>query len=542
MGFLEVNMTKTLFLFATLCSFVSGYSISDNEFFKILRHQRQIETHTTKSEVAEFDEKKSVPSQPNNGDEKLYDDLRGSFNKSLRHLSSGFPDREAFESLRFALTSGNPSEFLSIIIGQGIRKPANPQASLAFTLSGNDGWINAIRPAPTFASAETAGEMVEIYWTALVRDLPFNEFSINATALAAIADLNTLSDFRGPKVGGVVTPGTFLRGNTPGDLDGPYISQFLYQTIPYGNNEIPPEQMVPLSGMMNDFITDFNDWLTIETGGDTGQSIQFDPMLRFIRTPRDLTEYVHQDTPEQSALSALLFLYELGPGALDPNNPYLNNPTQEGFVTFGIAQVLDLTRSAVQTGLKAAWYQKWQVHRRLRPEEFGFYVQQQVASGNNLGINGELINSAALPAIFGAYASYFLPQAYPEGSPTHPSYPAGHAVLMGAATTILKAFFNENFAIPSPLQPNAANTALEAYPGTLTIGNELNKLAANIALGRDHAGVHFRSDGIEGLLLGEEIAIDILNNDSFLFNEDFAGYTLTKFDGTTINVGTKRPR
>ncbi len=113
---------------------------------------------------------------------------------------------------------------------------------------------------------------------------------------------------------------------------------------------------------------------------------------------------------------------------------------------------------------------------------------------------------------------------------------------MGAAVTILKALFNEDFAIPSPLQPNAANTALEAYPGTLTVGGELNKLAANIALGRDHAGVHYRSDGIEGLLLGEQVAIDILNNEAFLFNEDFAGYTLTKFDGSTITVGEKRTR
>ena len=36
-----------------------------------------------------------------------------------------------------------------------------------------------------------------------------------------------------------------------------------------------------------------------------------------------------------------------------------------------------------------------------------------------------------------------LSQCYPEGSPRHPSYPAGHAVNAGACATILKALFDE---------------------------------------------------------------------------------------------------
>lgn len=533
---------KKLYLLYALFPCVLGFSISDEEFSEILRAQRQIEAHTTKSSVAEFDEKKSVRDQLANGDESLYADLRGNYNKVLRHLSSGFPDSEAFESMRFALTTGKPNDFLDIILGRGIAKLANPQASLAFTLSANDGWIHVIPPAPAFASAEAAGEMVEIYWTALVRDVPFNKFSSDPTALAAIADLNTLSDFRGPKINGMVTPETFLRGNTRADIIGPYISQFLYLTVPYGNNEISPEQIVPLPGIGNDFMTNFADWFAIENGGIPTQSIAIDGTRRFIRTPRDLSEYVHLDSPGQAAFSALLILNGFGESAFAPNNPYLFNPTQDGFVTFGLSQVLALMQAAVQAALKAAWYQKWQVHRRLRPEEFGFYVQQQVFRGKNLGIQRDLTQSAALPAIFTTYGTYFLPQAYPEGSPAHPSYPSGHAASIGAAVTILKAFFNEDFIIPLPVFPNSDNTALIGFSGILTIGNELNKLASNIALGRDHAGVHYRSDAMEGLLLGEATAIDILNNDAFLFNEEFSGYTITKFDGTKVIVGAKRTR
>ena len=85
------------------------------------------------------------------------------------------------------------------------------------------------------------------------------------------------------------------------------------------------------------------------------------------------------------------------------------------------------------------------------------------------------------------------------------------------------------------------NDMLVAYAGTsLTVGGELNKLASNIALGRDHAGVHYRSDGWQGILLGEKVAIDILNNLGYLFNEDFAGFSFTSFEGKKIVAGQKR--
>ncbi|MEC7840219.1 MAG: vanadium-dependent haloperoxidase [Chlamydiota bacterium] len=516
-------------------------AISDKAFFKLIRSQRQVDSHAVKTAVARFDQKTKLPNQTQNGDEALYADKRGSFGKSLLHKSNGFIDTVAFNQLVFALLSGKPSDFDKILMGSTVRKLVNPQASLAFSLSGNDSWINAIPPAPKFSSAQAAGEMVELYWTALARDVPFNEYDANAIVGSAVAELNTLSDFRGPKVGGVVTRGTFLRGLTPGDLVGPYISQFLYQTVPYGPATVAPEISVPTQGTTNDFMTTFTDWFEVVSGGSTGKSTTVDPVARFLRTARDLAAWVHRDYPGQGAVNALLQLLSYGNDALDPNNPYLNNPTQQGFVTFGTDQFFDVLAKAVNEGLKGAWYHKWQVNRRLRPEEYGFYVQKQIADGESLGISSELTSSTAVSNIFSTYGSYFLPQAYPEGSPTHPSYPAGHAVAIGAAVTVLKAFFNEDFVIPNPLQPDVTNTSLEAYTGgDLTVGGELNKLASNICLGRDHAGVHYRCDGSDGMLLGEQIAIDVLNNEGFLYNEAFNGFTLTKFDGTTVTVGKSR--
>lgn len=133
--------------------------------------------------------------------------------------------------------------------------------------------------------------------------------------------------------------------------------------------------------------------------------------------------------------------------------------------------------------------------------------------------------------------TYFLPQAYPEGSPLHPSYGAGHATVAGACVTILKAMFDERFAIPNPVEPDAAGQTLQPYDGPpLTVGGELNKLAANVAIGRNFAGIHWRSDYAASLRLGEAVAISVLRDQRLTFNEPFSGYTFTTFDGGTVTV------
>lgn len=75
-----------------------------------------------------------------------------------------------------------------------------------------------------------------------------------------------------------------------------------------------------------------------------------------------------------------------------------------------------------------------------------------------------------------------------------------------------------------------------ADAGQMTVGGELNKLATNVALGRDMAGVHWRSDAEQALMLGEAVTISILRDQRATFNEPFNGFTFTKFDGTTITV------
>lgn len=70
----------------------------------------------------------------------------------------------------------------------------------------------------------------------------------------------------------------------------------------------------------------------------------------------------------------------------------------------------------------------------------------------------------------------------------------------------------------------------------MTVGGELNKIAYNVANGRNTAGVHWRSDSRESTALGEAVAIQLLKEQRPTYNEDFGGFDLTKFDGTTVNV------
>ena len=226
-----------------------------------------------------------------------------------------------------------------------------------------------------------------------------------------------------------------------------------------------------------------------------------------------------------------------GGSALSDTNPYKTISNQGGFVQFGAAHILDMVSRASIAALKSAWYQKWNVHRRLRPEAYGGLIHNQATGTEDYGLNIQIGGSRALQTIFSQTGTYLLPMAYPEGSPTNPAYPAGHATIAGACTTILKAFFNEHFEIPNPVEVSNDGVSLNNYNGdTLLLGNELNKLAANISLGRDMAGVHWRSDGIEGVRLGEEVAISILRDYSQTYTENFGGFSFTKFNGTNITI------
>ncbi len=477
----------------------------------------------------------------------------------------------------------SPSGVLSAVGSQ--RRLVNPQSGLAYDLEGIDSHQLGANPAPAFASADEAAEEVELYWMSLARDVPFINYNSNGTIGSAVTDLNTRYKwYAGLPQYEVVAPGrtprlqprgfptspitplgqipgptnnitrdTIFRGFTRGDLTGPYLSQFIIRDIPYGRQTIF-NTLQPLTPNVN-YMTDQNSWLFVQRGCMPGPPSLLSSRRR-IATARDLSSYVQIDAITQAFWNALWLILmvpdamRLDGGGLgipfDPNNPYNNNCTQESFVTFGPSHITALLNKVAYVAHKHAWFEKWFVHRRLRPEEYGGRVHFTLKNIKAYPINSVINNSTVLPLIASSTGgNYFLPQAFPEGSPIHPSYLAGHATLSGACATILKAFFNDQAVIPTPVYQTDAAGNLVTYTGPgynqLTVGGELNKLASNIALGRDWAGVHWRSDYTASMLRGEDVAVQLLQDYGFTYNEPFAGFSFTDFRGRRrTGIGRKR--
>jgi hypothetical protein len=512
---------------------------------------REDMAYTIRVKAASLAREQGMPVHVANGDETLYPNRIASYSKGLQHNARGEVNLSAYNIYLNALQSGRPADFEAIPLGCATpsfrRKLVNPQSGLAFDLEGADSHQLTQPPAPAFASAEEAGEIVENYWMALCRDIPFHQYDSHPLPLAACAELTALSDFRGPKVGGQVTPATLFRGLTPGDLTGPYISQFLYKPCPIGVNYIEQRMRTHVAGL--NFMTQYSHWLSVQNGCVPSQTDIFDTTRRYVFNGRDLGQWVHIDVLFQAYFHACLILgtpvgtntdpNSSGIGApVNPGNPYLISQNQEGFGTFGPPHFKTLLCEVATRALKAVWYQKWFVHRRLRPEEFGGRIHNHRVGTTSYPIHPEALNADAVSRVFSQYGTYLLPMEFPEGSPLHPAYGAGHATVAGACVTILKALFDENFVIPNPVMPDPYDpTQLVPYAGpALTVGGELNKLASNVAMGRNIAGVHWRSDATESLTLGETVAIRILQEHRGCYNETFHGFTFTKFDGTSVTV------
>ncbi len=484
----------------------------------------------------------TLGTQRDNNDEHRYsgDRYYASFTKTLPCNQYGEVVPSAFEALQTAMRTGRRSDFNAIpraVVAD--RTLANPQGAFRYEVAGLDSHATRMPPAHRFRSARLAGEMGEVYWQALTRDVPFSQYDNHDLIGDAVHDLNyNFSRTPGPKVNGLLTSGTIFRGETGGDLNGPYISQFLWQPFSFGPVDVEQQYEAGLSGI--DFMTDAANWLNVQRGGTPLETLDFAPK-RYINDNRALSEYVHRDVLYQAYLHAALISFGYGPGAVDPGNPYANGmiDNQGAFTSLGGPFAIDLVSAAGNLALSGAWFQKWRVHRLLRPEAYAGRVHFEMTSGRGYELHPDILHSDAVDQVFISNGGTgFLPLAYTEGSPTHPSYPAGHATVAGSCVTVLKAFFNEDFIIPNPVVSNDDGSALDPYVGPdLTLGGELNKLANNVAIGRDAAGVHYRQDGVEGLFVGEQQAIALLQDKSRTLNEsNFDGFTLTKFDGTRINI------
>lgn len=519
----------------------------------ILCDDKLSEAESYRTYRARIQRQEAESGQTRNSDDTFEVDRSGTlyktavFSKTMPHNSRGEVSKDDYDLLVAAVEAGTQAAFAAVPQGDA-RKFVNPRATQTFSTSGPDQFGVTMPPPPLMTSAEAGSEMIEVYEHALNRDSTFALLEDSGTpdtdADRAVANLNAFGvDFKGKKAGGVVTRKTLFRGAADGTELGPYISQFLYHDIPYGDGVII-QQYNEETGTPHG--TTLANYLDIQNGVLFDDTADLSGVYKYVHTPRVLSSYVHRDAVFQSFLNAALILKGAG-AAPDPSNPMLTNTREDPFVTHGVAECLHAVTSVARCALKAAWVQKWHWHRRLRPEAMACRVHHQDIADTDYSLNATLMGSSTITAIkaFNASGTALLPLQYPEGSPAHPSYPAGHATFAGACCTVLKALFNGTTDITTlmTVQHSTDGTSLTAYGGStagMTVNTELNKLAANIAIGRDWAGVHYRSDGDLGMELGEKVAIGFLKDlaDSYIREKgDFAGFTLRKFDGTTITIG-----
>ncbi len=515
--------------------------------------------------------------------------------------------------------------------GARVRAWESAGAGSVLDLQGPDAQAVTMPPAPRLDSDELEAEVAEVYAMALLRDVPFANFPLCSGMAATPAEFENAFDMlsgmrwfdedrspdndtpeqRGRRRQLNSSDQTF-RGTTPGERVGPYLSQFLL----LGDNAIgtpnDPEKRIPedrtagdgfitygaigiqqkvrVAECGKDYMTNWNQFVDVQNGADLRGAETYEPASkfdqghRFIATPRDLATYVHHDALYEAYLNACLSLIASG-APFDRGIPFLESDTfdkQQGFAHFGGPHILTLVCEVATRALKAVRYQKFNVHRRLRPEAVGGLVDRWMMGDETLkkGVlspvrrlvegdgskdsglaNLKLGRSTALEQVrtfnrdnnnahfktdgSAKADSYLLPMAFPEGSPMHPTYGAGHGTVAGACVTILKAYFDHGWTVPAWMNgnqpvayvPEEDGSRLNAVnlPAPLTVEGELNKLAANIAIGRNWAGVHYYSDYIESLRLGEEIAIGMLEEQKLTYPENFT-MTVPLFDGGAVQI------
>ncbi|CAM9244255.1 unnamed protein product [Ectocarpus sp. 13 AM-2016] len=479
-----------------------------------------------------------------NGDETNVPDFIGQFHKSLPHDNFGTVSKTSYQKLLDCVFSADVNVCDQVPSGASIRgaKMINPLGGTAHQVDGADSDNVFITTPDGVLSEELAAQMVEVYWMALTRDIPFSEFATNSLVRAAAENLERLPAFKGlniPKsAGGKIDPMQDLfRTDWPGVTAGPVVSQLLLSDFAIDNIVVPPKQVTLVKDM--DYMTTFQDWLDVQNGASKVETefVDEDKPL-FIRNGRDLAALAFTDLLYTEAFRAALVMFRQGILS-SAEGPYSASERQVGFATFGEPHILT-SLAASSSSTRHAWYAKWQVHRVLRPEAYGGLVHNTLTGRLHTPLpktilqNTELLNRVRTHNAKrngdgkGGHGdgTYLLPMAVAEGSPVHPAYPSGHAINLGAYITTLKAFLgfelgqrcylgdlvvsNDEGTKRIEYVPRKGETCIDQNGREvqgLTYEGELNKVASNVIIGRSHIGVHYRMDGVYGALMGETSAV-----------------------------------
>ena len=447
----------------------------------------------------------------------------------------------------------------------------------------------------SLSSEYSAAEMVEVYAMALLRGLALHHYRHPGPWFAADVDLAiaALNELGAAFVWGYpdsqkrtaadlqVTRHNLFRGPTDGDQQGPYLSVFLT----FDDPPLFPSGCAPhVADLIHagQFAHILSQSLRVPQGKDKDFGITMEHYVKLqnaevpepypphhfsglgpLVTGRNLGELVHVDNVYDHFIRAanILVGHEY---PFTPHSPYGDGPeprykNESDGPTLGPADAFGLVGGVRIVAERSAWAQKYLVARKARPEVMAGLIH--LAKNGNGEIRGHLspllfTEHSAVEKLLErvrksnyhnahgnpSYDTYLLSQMFPEASPDHPSWPSGHATIAGACATVLKAIFDDCQKIIDPDSPPGQPRNFTPEGATLTVGGELDKLASNIAFGRNFAGVHYRSDGEHGILIGEEVAIHYLQDHLREYREEFRqecgtrNFTLTKRNGVRICI------
>jgi hypothetical protein len=537
-----------------------------------------------------FAESKEVRNLETEGyDLRTYKDENGvvyypwMFSKTMSHNpTTGFPLKSDVDALLKAIRSGSKEDILAIIQHEdSVRKFENPFASLSHQLIGTDSSVPALKTKDSTMyridgdDTKLLFEMCEVYAMSILRDTPFhvfkecdelNEEEYKDSHKEIMNIVKALNKFKSDDITSTqtdveVTVSNLFRGLGGGEYIGPYISQFLLLPFKYGNLDVEQNYTYNIHDPSKTRTVD--EWHNIQNGLST-DLLQEEQMLAkaYVYSARVLGTNVHKDPLYQFYYNAAQIALQNGV-SLESETDLPMKSKNSTWTSGGGPSIFTNIAGVCEGALRVAWYQKYNVTMRVRPEVLAHRLKLAIESTLDVPGFDKIRSQYKItdPNLTGfkeiydinseKFKSELLNLQYPEGSPTHPSYPAGHACVAGAACTILKAMFkihnmnHEQMLWPDiDVKHSIDGTQLDNYTGTdrgsLTIVGEFNKLASNASLGRDWAGVHYRSDGDCGLKLGENYAISYLVDKALEYHEShvglFKGWTLEKFDGTMIKI------
>lgn len=463
------------------------------------------------------------------------------------------------------------------------RKLEDPTGGLGFEPIGEHQTLIAAPHHIQIDSPEGVMEMTEVYCMAIMRDTLISslnaatdpttittaprdgngvapESAVHESADAILSILNTYTSSTRVKPNWPVDPQTgttnlalMFRGHGKGEDIGQYVSQLLILDIPFGSGIFEQKYAPEWDSVAS--VTKVG-YVAIQNGVKLVPTKAAIPARR-IRSLRDIGSVVHSDPAYGLYFNAGLIAAKAGLDALKEPGAGSN------FMDTGVPDYLTCIGAVTRAALRAAWLTKWQNSLKIRPETTAArlsWYETATDKPPELAVWAEMFSDdlktriKAWTASQGAdEGSTFLPLLYDEGSPTHPSFPAGHATVAGACVTIIKAFLHTHGPAPAyapvkwtakfgPMQMVSDDTGdlMDTVDSGETIVGELNKLASNVSLGRNMAGVHYRYDGDCGILMGEEVAISYLKAMTCSYYPAILkkniSFLLEKFDGTLVTI------